>query len=562
MSAGEEYGLSVTLDPLMDLIAGPFDRRALKNLFALYKSWGVNRIDWNYMYRHEEGYYTGYWAYEGALANAQRTYENVGELMPAVAAIAHELDMACFASLKVYDRAFTVPLFRPEAGKHGLRGVIGGGIARATKSLLELQHCRMERNTTALSEGAEKRIVTRIRFESDSEEPHRLTPESLRIEVSPDNDAYRPYAGPVGFQEHRARGRSVVELSGLSLPERYVAFVTPFREDEGRFANTLDGLVRLFDAKGREIPFTYGLESHADRFHNWTTRRRHLGAKMASNVWRNGYVFDASGESTYDGFLKRHRRALDGAPGYLALAKGKARHVVTLSPSYREVQDLWLREIQECLDAGVDGVDIRIDNHARSQEWEAYGFEAPAAQAYRKRWGTDPRRGRYNAARLRAVRAEHFTEFIRRAGRLVRGRERKFHAHILGFLMRRHPGERYMGMKWEWEKWLDERLLDGVTMKGICPWWPEDGKRLFDALTRRAAKANADVWYCANFNVLADRPDWVATFSRLWRESREAGHAGMNLYESAELAQKRTKGRLHLHHPELPGILAELRRQT
>jgi hypothetical protein len=114
-------------------------------------------------------------------------------------------------------------------------------------------------------------------------------------------------------------------------------------------------------------------------------------------------------------------------------------------------------------------------------------------------------------------------------------------------------------MKWEWERWLDEGLLDGVTMKGICPWWPEDGKELFDKLTGRAARSCADVWYCANFNVMRGRSDWPDTLSRMWRESRTAGHAGFNLYESCALARLRPGGRFQLHHPELPEIIAGLR---
>ena len=557
MSRKSRYGLSVTVDFMMDLIAGPFDRESLRRLFALYQSWGVGRIDWLYTFPHDDGYYTNYWNYAGGVENACRTYEKIGEFLPAVVKVAHGLGMACHAVFKPFDRAFNYACFEPEEGKIGLTDIIGGGVGRATRSFLELQDCRMERNTIASPSGIERRAIAKIRLESEHDRAHGLSSDSLQIQISPDNDTYRPYGGPSRYDERRVRGRRVVELTGLQIPERYVALVTPFCEGEGRFVNTLDRLVRVFGPDGLEIPFTYGLQSNADRYRGWTTRRRHLGTKMADNVWKNGYIFDASGESIYDGFLQDRRWAIDGAPGALALAKGKARYAVALSPSHRQVRTLWLREIQECLDAGVDGVDIRIDNHARSQEWEAYGFEAPVARAYRRRWGTDPRRERYDARRLRALRAEHFTEFIRQASRQVRSAGSRFHAHVLSATMGRGAGQRYMGMKWEWEKWLDEGLLDGVTMKGLSP-SPGEGQQLCDALTQRASRADADIWYVVNFNVLGGRPDWPQRFAQMAGYSMDAGHAGMNLYESAELAQKRGR-RFHLHHPELPELLTRFR---
>lgn len=91
--------------------------------------------------------------------------------------------------------------------------------------------------------------------------------------------------------------------------------------------------------------------------------------------------------------------------------------------------------------------------------------------------------------------------------------------------------------------------------------WPEDGKRLFDAVNRRARRAGADVWYCTNFNVLGGRADWQEQFPKIWRDSVEAGHAGMVLYESAQLTRKRGRT-FHQHHPELPDLLAGLRREA
>jgi len=493
-----KYGLAVTVDFTMDLISGAFDRDSLKKLFALYRSWGIERIDWIDRGRHEDGFYTHYWLYQYALDNACQTYEAIGEYLPAVVDIAHELGMTCHAIFNPFDRAFNYSLFKPEQGKIGLTDLIDGAMGRATRSFLALQHCRMERNMRLVPKNAEKMVLAKIVLQADGNAPHDLTPNHLKLETSPDNDVYQSYQGPINFTEKSVRGHRVIELSGLSIRERYVVIRTPFKEGAGTFANTLDRLVRLYDPTGSEIPFTYGLDSNADRNRRFVKRRRHMGTKIAANAWQIG----------------------------------------------------------DCLDAGVDGVDIRIDNHARSQEWDAYGFEEPVACEYRRRWGVDLRHGVCDLRRLSDVRAGHFTAFIRQASQQVRGHGRKFQAHITGGMMRRTAGQRYMGMKWEWEKWLSEGLLDGVTMKQLDPQYPDDGGRLCAALNRRAAADGTPVWYVNFSNVFHDSPDGAKRFARLLKYSLSHGHAGMNIYESSTLVRKRGR-RFHIHHPELLPVLAE-----
>ena len=556
MSKRGKYQLAVNVDFPMDLLAGAFDWESLEGLFRLYRDWGVRRIDWLDIGPLSEGY-LGYWTYDRARENAEATQEAIGEFLPAAVKVAHKLGMQCFAVFKPFDRAFNYGAYRRTPGVPGLEDIIGGEVARATRGFLALKDCCSERNMRLLPSDAEEIPISRIVLESSGDADHGLTAEKLRLEVSPDNDVYRPYAGPIRYDERTVDGRRVIELAGLDIAERYVALVTPFIEGEGDFSNTLDRLVRLFDTAGREIPFTYGLQSNADRFGGFTSRRRHLDVTLAPNVWTGGYCFDASGESITDGFLQRTERALDGAPGYLALAKGKARYTVTLSPSYPAVREMWLSGIRACLDAGADGVDVRIDNHARSQEWEAYGFEEPVARAYQERWGVDPRCGEYDDGRLQDLRAEHFTAFVREASREARSRGHKFHAHVLAVTMRRSFGQRYMGMKWEWETWIREGLLDGVTMKGLSPVWPEDGAKLCRDLEEEAERGGVPLWYCVNFNVLSGFADWPERFAGIADYSLGREHAGMVLYESAELALKRGAG-FHLHHPELPGLLAKL----
>lgn len=163
-----EYGLAVAVDFGMDLMAGSFDRDSLRRLFSLYRGWGVNRIDWGYTGPHAAGYYSRFNAYQGTHENAYKTHKALGEFVPAVARIAHELGMTCHVIFNPFDRGFNVPYFRPRnaaEARDGIQGEIGGGVRRAWKSYLGEGHLTRvaRRRQTPLRRGQSPRPASRRR---------------------------------------------------------------------------------------------------------------------------------------------------------------------------------------------------------------------------------------------------------------------------------------------------------------------------------------------------------------------------------------------------------------
>jgi hypothetical protein len=71
--------------------------------------------------------------------------------------------------------------------------------------------------------------------------------------------------------------------------------------------------------------------------------------------------------------------------------------------------------------------------------------------------------------KIKKIRGDAFTEFLKKTERIVRSRGKKFNITLDTELLREYiPSERHiaypMTVEWQWGKWLDELLPDGVTI--------------------------------------------------------------------------------------------------
>jgi hypothetical protein len=165
-------------------------------------------------------------------------------------------------------------------------------------------------------------------------------------------------------------------------------------------------------------------------------------------------------------------------------------------PCYADPRLLALRlaELGEAMDCGVDGVVLgffsHVDGFAGEQRcW--FGYNPGVAEEYERRHGTDPRCGEVDPHRLYALHGEYYTQFVRRAGDLVRGRGGKLLGSartdgihgwgsraageaILGRMEERdlRDGKSELplasGLYLEWEKWAAAGWVDGLIF--WAPW--------------------------------------------------------------------------------------------
>ena len=83
-----------------------------------------------------------------------------------------------------------------------------------------------------------------------------------------------------------------------------------------------------------------------------------------------------------------------GRNGYVAFAANEVEYLGSFHLCYPEVMALWKQVVDELIGADVDGIDIRIGDHASwTMYGKEYGFNAPAVAEYRRRYGGNPLTG-------------------------------------------------------------------------------------------------------------------------------------------------------------------------
>lgn len=215
-------------------------------------------------------------------------------------------------------------------------------------------------------------------------------------------------------------------------------------------------------------------------------------------VWCTPEHWPEGGERTFDPDLwlwsQDQKERLAGVPCYA-------------EPCVRERR---LGEMVEALDYGIDGVFLGFFSHCDAQSGErsgGYGYNPVVVNEYRQRHGLDPLADAVDVHRLYALHGERFTQFVREAGRLVRGRGKKLlctsrtdgvhgwngtrwglgQTGVLGAHDLRDgqsPLPFVAGFYLEWEKWADEDLVDGLVVYAPFP----DGVGLAQKMRQRARK--------------------------------------------------------------------------
>jgi hypothetical protein len=540
----KNYLLAFCTDFFDDIRARPFDREYLKKMFSIMRDIGMRRVYWIYTLRFKEGIFDCLQTKEHS-ENAGQTYKNMGDFLPAAVETAHELGLECYAVYKPFDLAFSLmnfPYGTQEAKRFGKLDSLGGRIAWAAESLVAHKDKRLERHPADFrNSGA---TVFEIRITTSKETPG-IHPELLKLLVSDDNIEAKPYQGEPIFHESFSQEGRTLSIKNLNIKDKFIILKYNDSARGESIANTLEKLIRIYDKRGGEIPFTYSLCSGGGHWFEYDG---------------SGIFFDYENAAANDNFLGQKSYSLDNKRGYIIIARGKEKYIAgALSPAYEESHEVWLKHISECLDAGVDGVDLRVANHNRSLEFERYGFETPVTKEYKKRYGIDIINSDCNPELHRRLLGEFYTSFCRKASSLIRERGAKVQMHIGSHLVNRNKFERYMNFNWEWEKWLRDNLADAITIK--------DGGPVDSALWETVKSRFPDnslipAFYCPYWKSITPLPNWQKKFRESLEKSYSIGQSGFILYETAMCLGAMKNHKFEFFNPELPQILTEFMKST
>ncbi len=430
---------------------------------------GVRRVSWCVYADGRGGYFTP--THNKAYENLIRTYQVLGQNPLGIAVeAAHRYGMEIYAYYKPYETgpAIVYPEGSYEAKVYGRIRQIGGHVSWLDPFVVDHPHLRIKRRSDDQAPEYPIRPIETIKLYKCDALPTRMTREHLQIWVSDSNYCYQRldtaftlsdsietcprdirdiFTGQ--FLIRRGESRRVITLSGFQLTAPYVLVTTDFAEGPADFANTDLEMLSVFDNEGEKI---------AGEIASDTTI--YLGELLNFRNW--GLVFDTG----YNGG-KKH---LDfpggnGRSGFVAFARGRNRYLPgALCETEQQVQDFWLHCIKSILATGVDGIDIREENHStHTNHPQDYGYNEVVLEKCAER-------GRVNEQTIAAVRGDAYTAFLMKAKQLINSRGKRMRINFQIDWYRSDPAAcRRLAypanLDFQWQRWIREELADEAVLR-------------------------------------------------------------------------------------------------
>ena len=479
-TSGEKI-MTVTVDFPDDASRNVYDHKRLAEMMRYIREMGATRVHWLYYGEIGQSDPLGnnlwYWP---VISCGAETIANIGEPLHAAVVAAHAEGLEIYGVLKPYNGgvAGTYPLGSPAANTTSRIERIGGTIQQLIPFLEQHPVMRMKRRPGPPIARPADEPVTTIRLIKADNTPTRLRPEHLRIWVSSDNYHYQPLKlVPTGrISEEKARHNvrdyrgnlltragqpvTVISLESLSLTNPFIVLTTTFADGSGDFKNTAIAMIEARGSKNLTLPIVVATDGAW-----WIAPRdfRTYGLEFDSGLGQMPLTLDQAPKGP-----AAQVNGLSSLGGFVGLARGKNDYLAgTPSESYPGVRDVWRGWIKAMLDAGVDGVDIRISAHGSlSDEPEEFGYNEPVLAESRRRFGE-----KFPSQEMIAkIRGDYFSEFMHEASRLTRERGKKFQAHFHAEAFRTDPSFGQMNgippnIEFQWRRWLDENLLDSIYLR-------------------------------------------------------------------------------------------------
>lgn len=552
----KDFHLEVNVDFFDDLIPSAWSAEMLDQMFAEFRSWGVKRCHWIYYGRQEEGWWDD--TPHGIASHAGQTHARIGEIFPAAVRAAHKAGVEIYGLIKPFDMGFHYSHTPP-----GKISYVGGRLGWIANFPAERRDLLMARKPGAYGP-ARNQVFTRIDLVKEDAHPADFGVEDVEIYTSTDNVTYQRYEGPivrteqvedVALWEHTSSGGRFLEERRKSLVMRFsdLAIEAPYlvlsvKGRNGSFANIFGDLIHIYGPDGEERLLTYGVLQRAGEFEMGDNV---CAVSLDSDFTKNGIHFDVadgSPSSINPGFdFVRSRQAFDAGEGVLAVAAGKERTTIAaLSPSFPEVREWWMSWVRACLEAGADGVELRVRNHHTHLAWGEFGFEQPVRDAYLALYGVDIwQTDDFDKDAWRRLRGEAYTEFYREARKVVNSYGKPLGLHISHTNNSSPSVGGAMDIHWDWPTWLADGLADSVTMQDI---WPQT--RFAREILQHTRPRGLPVIFCPYANNLWLKPGGAEICAEWLRLAREGGFDGYQLYEAAGVLRAKA-GSVEMTEPAL-----------
>lgn len=536
-------GLYFRLEALCDFIddafasSTPITSEHIDDMMRQFRQLGITRVSWAY-YADERGGHILPYDHNSdddfirKAANAQDNYRQLGNPLKRAVEAGHKHGIEVFAYFKPYEMGggLWYPDGAPEAQQHGRIQKVGGRQAWFDPFVLKNPELRIKRRTDDIPPDNANVPISSITLRKADDSPTRIKREHLQIWVSEDNYLYEQLdvafdlSESIEIAKHDVSNLSrdvltrkgdkirIITISGLNLTQPYILVTTDYAEGDGDFVNTAVDMMRVYDKNGRELIGVYSngsaiYNAHRVDFRNWGVMFDHgYGCKTSA--------LDNSNTNGNDGFV--------------AFARGRSEYLDgALCETEPGVQEFWLDCVKAMLDAGVDGVDFRIENHSTHTDFPGdYGYNQVVLDNL-----SDP--SHPDIEEIARVRGDAYTGFLRKSKELLASNGKQMRTNFQMDVLRPvAPRNRQLAypanMEFQWERWIDEGLLDEAIFRFYALGFEEV---LHEEIGQRVIQRCQEHGLPIIFNRYVNQGDAVEEFKQIQKDDRFGGFILYEVYD-------------------------------
>ncbi len=458
----------------------------------------------------------------------------------------HRHGIEVYGYYKPYETgpAMCFPEGSPEARAYGRIWKLGGYLTWLDPFVVQHPELRIKRRDDALR--GQGKPICAIRLSKRDDSPTRVTADHLQVWTSDLNYRYQRFAGdfkvvetvePAARDVYDMDGNRltvagdpvrVLTLRGFELTDRYVMVTTGFQEGPADFENTGVDMMVALDGAGNEITGVFATGAAI-----WE------GDKADFRKW--GLMFD-DGWSRMPICLDDPNTTPPGPVGYglghrgvIAFTAGRNSYLpAALCETEPAVQEYWLRWVQEMIDAGVDGVDFRVEGHSTHTDYpDEYGYNDIVMEQAAARRPNDPLEA------VPQVRGEAYTAFLQKARTLLREHGRAMRINLnIDYYRPDPPGSQLpaypRNIDFNWKQWVEMDLLDEAIMRFFhspFDWLFDDpiARDMIATCERHGVSVVVNRYMINSVGLPPSNADHEAEFRRVRQDGR---FAGFILYES------------------------------